>query len=534
MLIFNKIIAFMRSKSPLFWIVTAAAFGIIILAINLITTYTLVSVVVTYNDAISEKATLYSMTRGQGDKQASPLMDNLYLLRRDTVALRASTDNYSTIKELTHLSPQETITINLYKDKNADKYSGNNPGCITYDNASNRLLSYSCTQPRELLQYDQSNENSAPQNSSVATIAASDSLAYSVKPYQGGVLGIRMPRFLANVPTNKFLFSIDSNGKITEASTPDSLGQEQLSATNVITDTTSVAGSEFLLVNKQTSSLSFARQINGGAMDYKSYSLPEDFSPTLDTLLCSLLGSTAYCFYGYSSGPPDSEEETKHHESKKPATFLVIDFSGETPAVERYTTKQPTPVDNLFVTKSEKLYATSGDDLLSISLSDATAWSRVYATSVGSVAAGDGLYFVRDNSVYRLDDEKNESYLAFSSPKLRLSNIVSLNENVFVNAYIGGTTGQRVHTYRLNDEPNERPGFRLIDTLPLALNESDDISDMDLYKNNLHIRVKVPVSKTGRNAGADLTAFNAAKQRITNLLQEKSIDVSALRITYSY
>lgn len=533
-LIFNNIIKYLRSRRLLFWIITIVPSVIVLCVFYAISTYTIAVINIKYNDNIAEVATLYSISKNNEDKKISPIIDNLYLIKRDSTAVRATTDHYSTIKELQSNTPiKQAVTINIYKDKNATKYSGNNLGCMTYDGAAERLLSYSCTRPTELVEYRESSDGESLRNSRVATITSSDSLAYSVKPFQGGVLGIRMPRFRANVPTSNFLFTIDSNGKEVEARIPDSLDQSQLNSTNVVTDTTSSSQSNFLLVAKQSSKVYYSESLNKDSTIYKEYTLPSNFSSVYDTLLCSLLRSTAYCYYGYSSGPPDSRDEVEQQSKAKPGTLLVIDFSNESPVAKEYTTGS-TPIDMLYVTQAGKLYVLSDNNLARIELSDKSAQLHVYATKVGSVSAGDGLYYIRNNSVYKFDDTTNESYQVFYSPKLKLSTVVSLNENIFINTYIDSMEGQRIHTYKLNSEYNDSPGLRVIDNLPIDLQKSTDISDVDLYKNKLYILVKVPITKTGANAGIDYSEYEAAKLRINELLQEKSIDIGTIPVVFSY
>lgn len=500
---------------------------------NFITTYTIISLKVNYHDGIKPTAVIYTMSSNQSDQQVSAINGDTYLIRRDVSAFRAMAGDYSTIKEFDATKSSGTIEINIYRDKNATKYASDSPGCITYSNETDRLLSYSCTQPSQLLEYKQPPTSSVPRNTPVATIAKPDTAVYTHKPYSGGVLGIRIPRFMANVPTNQFVFNINNNGEEATFNIPDGMNQTQLDASNIVTDTTSRSGTNFLITSKQFKKVYFAELQGDEDIRYKEYTLPESFSGTFDSLICQLLETTAYCYHGLSSGPPDSQNETKHHEDEKPGTIVIIDFSNK-PIARQYSVSHSVPVDALYVTKAGKLYALSGEDLVAVTFQDNQAVTNTYIPKAGSVSSGDGLYFVRDNAVYKLDDERNESYLVFRSANLRIANIVGLNENIFINAYINGAGGQRIHTYKLDDEPNTSPGSRLIDILPLNFKESDDISDMSFYKDRLHIRVKVPVQKTGRASGVNTGVFEQKKKQIRALLEQKSIDTSKLTITYSY
>lgn len=534
-LIFNNILSYLQSRRLAFWVICSAAFALLLIVIYFLTNYSIATITIKQNDGISGQASVYSIAKNREDKKLAPIFNDLYLINRDTIAIRAANGNYSTIKETPNVTTQSAVKINLFKDKNAVKYSGSNLGCMTYDGTNDKLQSYSCTRPRELVEYRQPSSSAPPRNISTATIATTDALVYSVKPFDGGVAGIRMPRFQANVPTSNFLFSINSSGQTIEARVPDSLSQEQLGSTSIVTDTTSASQTNFLLIAKQTGKIYFSSKIDKTSMAYKEYTLPENFSSVFDTLLCTLLQSKAYCFYGSGSGAPDSKAETKHHEEKKPATFVVIDFSGNTPTASQYKTRLPLPIDSLYISQQGNLYTLSGEDIVRINFSDTIATPYTYITNVGSITAGDGLYFVRDNSVYKQDDETNESYLVFHSDRLRLSNVVSINEYLFINAYTTDDIGgQKIHTYKITDQPNETPGARLIDLLPLDLNASSDISDMDLYKDKLFIRVKVTVKKTGARGGIDTNEYTAAKERILTTLRERLGNIDTLPVIFYY
>ncbi len=497
------------------------------------TTYRLKTITIKYNDGISQQATLYSITPNENDRTLSPIYNNTYLVHRNAVAIRVATDNYTTIKDIGDESLNTDIVINLYKDRNAVKYSGDSFGCLSFNQSSDALLSYSCSNPRTLVQYSKSDKVQMPQNSVIATIVQPDSVAYSVKPYRGGVLGIRMPRFLGNVPTNRFLFATDSSGKTIEAAVPDDITQDQLSGLSVVTDTSSKATGGFLIISGSTGKIYYADNIDNNLMNYKEYSLPSDYSKDFDALICSLLEKTVYCFYGNNSDSPDSALESDYHNDQKPASFIKIDVSIQDPRIEKFTTRENMTVDSLFVTNSGKLYAISSNSIGKVIKSGTVAKMTTIIPDVRAATAGNGLYFVRSNTVYKYDDVTNESYAVFSSQKIKPANIINIQDEVFINGYIDSQEGQRLHTYRITDERNESPGTRAIDLLPLGFDESPDVSDMDLFKSNLHIRLKVTVSKTG-GGGIDVESFQETQKRVLTVLQERSVDLSGIDITFSY
>lgn len=515
-----------------------ASLLLLFFVVQTITSYAIFTIKVTYHDGIATAATVYSVGKDRDDEKIRALPGGFSLVKRDTIAVRAVSDIYATIKDIDTVPNFNipAVTINIYKDKNATKYSGDSLGCVAYNQAKDLLSSYSCTNPRQVVRYDKpANDPSPRQNRLLATMQPSYASIYSVEPYIDGVLGLSLPGLEANIPTNRFLFMVDSSGVKKEISIPDEIEQRALGSTSVVTDTSSTGGTSFLLVAKTTGDLYFADQAKTGPMSYKKHILPPtEFSAQFDTLSCSLLNATAYCYYGHGSESPDSSDETDHHAQEKPGTIIVVDFAGDTPNVQQYSVDKSVPIDKLFVTQAGLLYTLSADNLIKLNLSGTAVTANTISSDIRSIGAGNGLYFVRDNSVFRIDDKKGESYLVFASKKLRLSNVINLGENVFVNAFVEGMGGLKMHTYELNDEPNDTPGTRLIDILPFSFKESSDINDMDLYKNELDIRLKVTIKKLGRSPGIDSAEFEKAKERVLDLLGSKSVSINDISISFSY
>lgn len=524
---------YLKSRKPIFWVLVFVVLLMTIVVYIVLTTYSFKTIRVAYNDNIDQKAILYSIIPDESDRTLSPIYGNTYLIHKNTVAIRASTEDYTTIKDVGDGSIKGDMVVNLYKDRNAIKYSGDSLGCLSFNQSSDALLSYSCSNPRTLVQYSKPDKVQMPQNSVIATIVQPDSVAYSVKPYRGGVLGIRMPRFLGNVPTNRFLFATDSSGKKIEAAVPDDITQDQLGGLSVVTDTSSKATGGFLIISGSTGKIYYADNIDNNLMNYKEYSLPSDYSKDFDALICSLLEKTVYCFYGNNSDSPDSALESDYHNDQKPASFITIDLGVQEPRIEKFTTREDMTVDSLFVTNSGKLYAISSNSIGKVIKSGNVAKMTTIIPDVRAATAGNGLYFVRSNTVYKYDDVTNESYAVFSSQKIKPANIINIQDEVFINGYIDSQEGQRLHTYRITDERNESPGTRDIDLLPLGFDESPDVSDMDLFKNNLHIRLKVNISKTS-GGGVDVRSVQEAQKRVLNLLQERSVNLNNIDITFSY
>ncbi len=498
---------------------------------HITTTYSIVDIKIQLHDNISANSKIYLVKNNSQDQEVTPLFGTSYIIDRQTIALRATADRHATIKEFTPKSISDSTTVNIYSDRNATKYSDSSLSCITYTKDTDRLLSYNCIQPKQLVEY-KSVSNTMPGNVSVATITQQDTDIYSIKPYDGGVIGIQIPR-LHTVQTNQFIFMIDNDGTKTTGNVPDSIDQSHLGAMNILTDSTS-SNSNFALTSKSTGKIFFSDNKPQQTTTYKEYTLPDDFSINSDSLICTLVDTTVFCYYGPSSHPHDDIENPTLDIKEKDGSLLSIDFISETPSIKRYGVDKKNPIDSLFVSQNKQLYAMSKENFSVIDLKDNRATVRPYISEPSSVSVGNGLLFIRQNAVYKYDDTTKESYLVFQSPKLNLSSITEVNDEIFINAYTKNNSGERIHTYKINDEPNNNPNPRLIDVLPLDFDESPDISDMSFYKNNLYIRIKMTISKTSGSGRIDQTAFEQAKQRISKILEEKSVDIDNINIHYLY
>lgn len=513
-----------------FWIFCSFGLAVALTLLGAFATHTIVKITVNYHDGIEPRSSIYSL-RESTDDHAIPTFGPYSIVSKNSSALRVDAGNYSTLKELPELPLVgiETIEVNIYKDKAAEKYTDNSLGCTAYDKHEDIMLSYVCGKPDHLTRhYRPVNPDDRWSNEIIASLGSEHGSIFSIEPFQDGALGLYVPRNVV-IESGLLLFTVSANGIKQELRIPESLPQGSLGATSIVTDTVTPNAEHFLLVNKRDGEVYLADTIDGQTVSYKKHSLPEDISNVFDTLSCQLHNLMAYCIYGQPSGPPDSEAHDKYYDEERAAVVLAIDFSNTTPTERKYILADTAPVDNLHVTKSNTLFVTAGSDIFRLYLDETQATRKIYSSSIGPVAAGDGLYFIRNNALYKVDDITDESYLIFRSNNLRLSNIDEIDGELFINAYIDGRGDKRLFTFKLSNSVNTAPEIP-----PLTTYDSNPIAARLPYKSLLYtIDYRTdPADSTGRSIILEIDAPQGRREQVLAQLERWGYNPTNLNIEF--
>ena len=517
------------------WIIgLSLVFYILYLALN----FTFVSIKVVRHDNIMQSASVYSTSENQSESPIFVIGD-IALIRRDTVSLRAAAGTYQTNKSITPLPliGLESITINLYRDHDVKKYSGDSLGCVAYDESTDRVLSYSCTDPRNLVHYDRPTDGTGIwENKLVATLSDGYPPIYSIKPFQQGILGIQQHPD-SDKEFRNLVFTFDSNGTRKAYDLPPEIDRGDIPNLSLVVDMASASSDVFMIINTRTGDL-YVGTLTNGTVTYHNSKVSDQYDSTHDALLCTLLGTTGYCYSGEPSQVYDSHARTV--EKPRASTVEVIDFSTENPPKSVYTLSSEVGIDGIQLTQSKKLYArsqkegTATDDIYAIQLKDNKATPQLILTNVSSTSFGDGLVYVQNNAIYKLDDEKNESYMVFSSKNLRISNVTPIGGRVFFTAFVNGVPDQKVHTYKLLDQTGSLPnGKRLVDILPFYM--GSEMIDIDYVDNIVRVRVFASsiTDKEHDRLLYDEGEYGANKATIENKLNSLGITSDKYEIIYS-
>lgn len=501
--------------------------------------FTFVHIHVERHDKITGSVSLYSSSQNQKESSIF-IIGEIGLVRRDTVALRAVSGSYQTSKSIPPLPliGFTSVTINLYKDRAVQKYSGESLGCAAYDKAADKVVSFNCFTPVNLVHYNRPTDGAIWENKLLATMTEGFPPIYSIKPFMNGVIGIQQhPE--SDQDYRNLVFTYDSNGTRKSYDLPPEVDRNNIGSLSLKVDSASSDSGKFMIINSATGELHVGT-LSSGTVTYNTTKVADDYD-SRDAFICTLLTSTVYCYLGLSSHESDNPfESTDHSKDITNSTIKVFDFSKSNPSVSVYNFSNEIGVNGIHVTRAKNIYITSEnkdtflDDIYGIRLENEKATPQLMLTDISSTDFGNGLLYVQNNAIYKIDDEKDESYKVFSSKNLRISNINTIGDDVFFNAFVEKMTDQKLHTYKLLNHASQQPaGKRLVDLLPFYMGSS--LIDIDYMDSTIRVRVfatAIPDRATGRLL-VDGGEYENNRVAIENQLNSLGITSENYKIIYS-
>ena len=217
----------------------------------------------------------------------------------------------------------------------------------------------------------------------------------------------------------------------------------------------------------------------------------------------------------------------------------MIDFSKDKASVSVSQLTLEIGVQDIHVTRAKNVYITSLndsglDDVYLLRLENSKATPQAILTDISSTSFGDGLLYVQNNAIYKIDDERDESYLGFSSKHLRISNINPIGDDIFFNAFITNMPDQKLHAYKLLDNPSQLPnGKRPVDVLPFYMGSA--LLSIDYMNTTVRVRVFASSSpdKAHNRLLYDEGEYESNRISIENQLNTLGITSDNYKIIYS-
>ena len=508
------------------WRWPIVAFVTFILALNFYLGHTILLLTITTPTGVSNVR--LTASNKEGDERSVFALGTLAVVNRDTALISASSGNLLTYQDISPLPWFEfkEVALTLDRDKNVEKVSGNNFGCSVYNKKTQKLSTFSCGNPFGLFTYKTSTTDGVSwENKPSLNFPQS----YNATAYHDGVMGI------AN-NVSPWLFYADANtNKVSQVRLPvPGMSRSEISSISVVSDSANPTQANFLLVDHSTGIIWFGIQ-NGTDITYRKYEHKiSDSSTRFASSNCTLVNTTAYCYFGNTSASPDSEGETIRYENSGDGVVDVIDFSSTNSTVKKFTVPKELPIDRIYADKNGQMYGYTDSVLYTLKPNNNSFDRVVLASDVGSVSGGDALYYVKDNRLYIYDSSSKTTSMLFESRNLRLSSINLFGDTVFINAYIKNAPGNTLHTYKLLDEANTTPGKRLVDILPIypAANQPNIIA-MDYTKNTIHVVLPNYVEyKSGKIVPSN-SVYNSQKTVIRSFLSNIVPSFNTYKLTFS-
>lgn len=477
----------------------------------LVTNYTLVHVTVeTSGDVAGDPRISYSTEA----KTASALtLLGVSIMPLQANIITASVSSYSG-SVYGSLSPFINIKkIHVTKDNDAVKYSSSQAlatTCSSYDATKDTLMSYGCEDGQNLYTFKKTSATSFSQ-SLLATTPRSEQLA----PFKAGVLGI------TSLDTANPIFYTSSDGTTTYYPLPAGVTDKRQQRLTAVTSG-NAASSSFLLVSS-TGDVHIGT-VQGNSVRYGTYNHPDGFNPTTDTVFCGIGNSTASCYFGKNKTARNTEITPRF------VTFTLANSA--TLQYKQFAIESLYP-NQLLVTSSGDTFFRQDDNLYAITTSDEQASQQLISQGAANASVGDALYYSKEGKLYKVSPADRSIHLVFQSPLVSVIGVTALGPDVFFNARLTGS-GDEIHKYKLSST-ERTAATRIIDSIP-SYDKNLPVSRMELYKNQLIVRLKVVIDKDAKSAAAavDQGELADAKEKVNAYLQQRGVPLDELIITYTY
>ncbi len=411
--------------------------------------------------------------------------------------------------------------ITLGYDKNATKIAYHNTNtrpCSTYSERLDSLLSYNCQNPLALTNKKVQDEESVLTDFRFVNRTAT--------PYLGGIAGF----VLATAENaNGAVLVVGDDGKKSSYPTPVEIDRNTLESAKLFSNISDTNDERFVIVDNK-GSIYLGSPGSDNKVSYTHFAPPTDYIAKQQRTICRFVSTTVYCYRGlYAVG--DAPVDKK----KIRETVTTLSFDNTDAVVTETDSDTGSMLDDFYVTSGGDIYGLFYKKLIRFTKQNDRMQKTEIAQNVDAGGAGEKMYYIQQGAVYAVVDKLYDAQQIFYSGNIQVKHVYAVNDKVFILGSVvnAGTT---VYAYQLNDEDNLTPGTRPIDLLPLSFSQLPDVSQQDFYDNNLKLTLKIPINKQAKsNAQAiDQKQFDLVKERVTETLISRGININDLNVTFNY
>ena len=501
---------------------------LIFLVLRIVTSYALFYVDTTSTISFNN-ITTYTSSEGSTQKIALSI-GNLKLIQRDTKnIIVAGDDNVKTQTPIT--IPWHGFgykKVNLVRDKNAEKvayYSTSSDTCATYSANFDRLMYYNCNKPSFLSRYE--TPSTSPWINKIVTPMSYTNTG--VTPYTGGVLGISYTSNTDSVSPGDIV-AVTETGGITYYNSPEGLDTTKLSQAKISTDTHDLTNNRFVLSDEQ-GAIYLATPTNRG-VEYRKIPAPTDYNPLYNQTICRLNGDSVNCYRGIAQigeRPDDFDSIKKTSNSIFSASFA--NNTTKTLEIE----DSDFVLDTLYSTLDGRLFGRSSRTLYYFNEKNEKYQPSEIAFDVEATSAGQDLYYVQENGVFKVDSSTLDSHQVFYSSNIQSKSVYVVAGKVFAIGRLKGG-GPATHAYLINSQDDTTPGKRLIDLFPIPFKDLPEAGLTDMVGDRLFISLKVTYTKSTRSfqEGIDQSEIEDKKYTVKQFLKSRNIPVNENKIQFTY
>ncbi len=442
-------------------------------------------------------------------------LGSLVIVPRSENSLIAVKGSYATI--LTPMVPWygwTGVKGTIEKTKNALRYSNSSDDCINYTPPEDHLLTYACINGSAL------SEVNVQTGYSKTVHAFPESNA---QPFMEGIIGITTSE------TSPKIFYQTTAGAISYFPTPKNISKADLYTAKVTTDT-HIANNPRFIVTTLSGMVAIGTYVNNTA-EYTVIQKQPSWQSGMSTE-CGISNSTAYCHQGLSRRAPALSGDTTPPQIYQSGNLLRIDIKTSS---KIDMTTYPTPkgigsIDALSMVDAHTAAFISGAQLYYFNTDNNSLSVNLVSGKITDIAAAkDGIYFVRENEIYKTSIGHTEARMIYSSNNITVSKLAVDKGTVFFYG-MPPTQSENKGIFKLDN--SDVTGMPLTDLLPIKYSESSRISDIQYIKNTLYVRLKVAIDKTG-SSGVDQNDKKTAEESALKELQQSGIDPAQYDIIFT-
>ena len=186
-------------------------------------------------------------------------------------------------------------TITLVSDTNAEKIayrSTTGATCASYNPSADKLLYYSCQNPKTILQYETPGA-SLWTNKKIVDIHYSGG---TPQPYLGGVIGIAHAE-ATDAANHADIIATAASGRPTMYQAPEDTDTTALGAASIYTDMTDPTNKNFAFVDV-SGTIYLGTPNEKNTVDYRKIPAPPKYNSSYNQTHCSVVADSISCYVG--------------------------------------------------------------------------------------------------------------------------------------------------------------------------------------------------------------------------------------------
>jgi hypothetical protein len=519
---------FVWSRRPVFWVVLAVAGVLGVFALLLWTRYGLVRIEYALSAPLKDDtatARAYSYEGGADRNDTFRKVFGVTLVPRGTQYILATSGSAETIVPMTKL-PKVGITsmeVRVDPQRAVDKLGASVKPCTF--STKQETYNYACDNPHELYRYVRPRREYW-RNQTVQTFFPDTS--NRVRPYRDGLLGIAEAR--GPKPSAQLFHVVPGRKDPVTLPIPADMLVGGSAYLNIAVDAADPGGHGFMIYNNRSGKVRYYSDLSE-RVESREMVRKRAFNWRVDATQCVLRSTNVYCYTGVRGASADSHEESEERKTDAhPGVLEVFPVSGE--EGKDYQATESFEVERLFVTTGGEVYLQARNQLYGADLANGRLSVTGISPRVGSVVAGDQLYWTTTWGIFEYDAASHSARLVFTGANLRMSDLALDGRTLTFNAFAKDDPQSQLHTYRITGDALEGP--RLEDKLPYTP-EDLPIVLMDYTRDTLFVQLRVLVDRSDPNkAVVNEESFEDGKRQVLDRLRKDGIDPDKLTQVFTY